>query len=88
MEKKFDRAKKKIVCAFTNRKSHAHTVRPEITTIQIFVPCGDRTRDTQRSSRSLSHCASRAVILAHHLREHFTIKCLTARMCKIKLGIR
>ena len=46
---------------FTNiEKTHTQTAKPG--TIQIFVPCGDRTHDTQRSSQSLSHCANGVII--------------------------
>ena len=50
-----------IVGVVTNTgNSHTQTARPgtNLYTIQMFVPCGDRIRDTQRSSRSLRHCAN------------------------------
>lgn len=49
-----------VVAEFTN--IHTQTSRPGTTIYkQIFVPCGNRTHDTQRNSQSLDRCANRVV---------------------------
>ena len=59
-----------ILGAFTNKHKNRYInsqtrnpkARPNyLWAIQIFVPYGDQTRDTQRSSRSFNHCANHAV---------------------------
>ena len=60
-----------FVGAFTNiEKSHTQTNNHTQNLLAIKIFESDRSRDTQRSNRSLSHYVNHAIIIFDHLPKH------------------